>query len=134
MLESEDKLYTQSELALWSIAEITAGFLIMGLPSAPKVASNIPGSASFISFIRSVSGQSKEGKSSQENSRRGLPSWYKPKSQPRRPRDPFHITAGDEESQHDMTMSLDNVQLTDDDSQHVEKTTTGGSTITEVKS
>lgn len=81
--QGKDTLYAGSELIFWMVAEVTAGFLVMGLPSLPKVFKCIPGSVSLVSFLQAWI---KVGSGGQEsNSRHGLPSWYKPASR-RRPR------------------------------------------------
>jgi hypothetical protein len=73
--DGADFIYIRSDLVLWMAAEIAAGFLVMGLPSLPKVFRALPGSGSMMSFFKSIwRGLSGE----QENSRRGLPSWFKP--------------------------------------------------------
>lgn len=46
MLHSEDTLYWMSIHALWGIDEMGAGFLILGIPSLPKVFQMLPFSES----------------------------------------------------------------------------------------
>lgn len=41
MINSEDKLYAISFLGLWVDAEMTAGFLIMGIPALPITAKSL---------------------------------------------------------------------------------------------
>ncbi|KAH8648724.1 hypothetical protein BGZ60DRAFT_570018 [Tricladium varicosporioides] len=53
MLNSPDQLYTVSTTGLWSIGEMTSGFLIIGIPSLPKAMKNIPLAASLVSLLRS---------------------------------------------------------------------------------
>jgi hypothetical protein len=79
--QETDLLYAGSELVLWMAAELTAGFLILGLPSFPKVFKRIPGSESVISLLKSITAsRSSSSRGRQANSRLGLPSWYKPLS------------------------------------------------------
>ncbi|CRG83790.1 hypothetical protein PISL3812_01146 [Talaromyces islandicus] len=72
---SSDLIYNGSDLVLWMAAEISAGFLVMGLPSLPNVVRALPGSGSMMSFFK---GSSSSGGEERKNSRRGLPSWFKP--------------------------------------------------------
>jgi hypothetical protein len=82
--QETDPLYAGSELVLWMAAELTAGFLILGLPSFPKVFKQIPGSESVISLLKSITvSRLSSSRGKQENSRAGLPSWYKPLSRKR---------------------------------------------------
>lgn len=81
MLNSPDQLYTVSTTGLWSIGEMTAGFLIIGIPSLPKVVKSIPLTESVISLIKSWKKTGHSG--GQSNSRRDLRSWYKPQSRKR---------------------------------------------------
>ncbi|KAF2877772.1 hypothetical protein BDV95DRAFT_588804 [Massariosphaeria phaeospora] len=76
LLNSPDQLFTVSEAGLWAIGEMTAGFMIMGIPSLPKVVKSLPYSESVLSLLRSLTRPGSSGQ--QTNSRRGLPSWYKP--------------------------------------------------------
>ncbi|KAF2004265.1 hypothetical protein P154DRAFT_485419 [Amniculicola lignicola CBS 123094] len=96
MLASPDQLYTGSELLFWMIAELTAGFLIMGFPSLPKVVQSLPFTESVVSLIRMLtSAGSRDG--TPGGSRQGLPSWYRRPST-RRARQ----TDGSDFDQHDL--------------------------------
>lgn len=74
-LNSPDTLYAMSTTGLWSNGEMTAGFLIIGITSLPKVVKSIPLTKSVMSLIRSWKRTGQNGM--QGNPRRGLPSWYK---------------------------------------------------------
>lgn len=67
-------------IGLWSHGEITAGFLVLCVPSIPKAFQNSIISKKFSSLVNGL----KSGERT-ENSRRGLPSWYraKPSKKPR---------------------------------------------------
>ena len=84
MLQSDDATYTASDLSLWMTAEMTAGFLIIGFPSLPKVAKSVPFMDSMASLVRSMVDRSGLLAKRQSDSQRGLPSWVKPAPQ-RRP-------------------------------------------------
>ncbi|ESZ94754.1 hypothetical protein SBOR_4866 [Sclerotinia borealis F-4128] len=51
LLYSDDELFYIVDVGLWGIGEITAGFLIIGIPAAPKVVQSITNSSSFTSLI-----------------------------------------------------------------------------------
>ncbi|KAI0393942.1 hypothetical protein F5Y17DRAFT_430351 [Xylariaceae sp. FL0594] len=53
ILGSSDAIYNLSIVGLWGLGESAAGFLIMGIPSVPKVTKNLPISASVTSLLRS---------------------------------------------------------------------------------
>ncbi|KAI1734395.1 hypothetical protein F4680DRAFT_438625 [Xylaria scruposa] len=53
VLHSQDILYCLSNRGLWGIGEWAAGFLILGIPSAPKVFQSMPFAESAMSLIRS---------------------------------------------------------------------------------
>ncbi|KAL7629710.1 hypothetical protein AAE478_001233 [Parahypoxylon ruwenzoriense] len=78
-IEATDTTYTIKDLALWSVGETIAGFLIMGAPSAPKVFQGLPFSESVIRLLRSFT---RSGASNYY--RDGLPSWRKPPTRRRR--------------------------------------------------
>ncbi|KAI0594689.1 hypothetical protein F4775DRAFT_419798 [Biscogniauxia sp. FL1348] len=80
MLHSEDILYCMSFRGIWGIGEWAGGFLIMGIPSAPKVFQNLPLSESVISLIRSLTSYSAPSNIGDVR----LPSWRKPLSRKRR--------------------------------------------------
>jgi hypothetical protein len=93
-------MYYGSDVLLWMAAEIAAGFMIMGFPSLPKVVKLLPGFNALSSLLRSWSTQIRSGGKAEDNSRRGLPSWYKPASR-RRP-DPMAISTCPGDTQQDM--------------------------------
>ncbi|XXG99238.1 hypothetical protein Hte_005575 [Hypoxylon texense] len=53
LMASPDELYYIPDIGLWGIGEITAGFLIIGIPSAPKTIKSMPGSDSVTSLLAS---------------------------------------------------------------------------------
>ncbi|KAI1099761.1 hypothetical protein F4804DRAFT_320931 [Jackrogersella minutella] len=81
LLQSDDVVYQMSGVALWTIWEVTTGFLIMGIPAFPRAAKSLPMSDSIASFFRSW-----KGSNQLNGSRAGLPQWqwYKPKTRKRR--------------------------------------------------
>ncbi|KAF2648907.1 hypothetical protein K491DRAFT_611829, partial [Lophiostoma macrostomum CBS 122681] len=87
-LKTSDKMYTASETALWSGAGMTAGFLIVGVPSIPKVAKTLPCYERIRSKLHS------KLRSDEIQSRLGLPSWYKPER--RAPRNSLDISEIDQ--------------------------------------
>ncbi|KAF2829295.1 hypothetical protein CC86DRAFT_453943 [Ophiobolus disseminans] len=97
LLHTTDQLYVASIAGLWGVGEMTAGFLIMGIPSLPKVFKSLPFSGSVVSLLRQLTrpGSSGEG---QSNSRRGLPSWYKAPPEKKR-RAQFEVS---ELNEHDL--------------------------------
>ncbi|KAI0848450.1 hypothetical protein F5Y00DRAFT_262544 [Daldinia vernicosa] len=54
MLNSSDILYCMSIRSIWGIGEWAGGFLILGIPSAPKVFQKLPFSDSVLNLIRSL--------------------------------------------------------------------------------
>ncbi|PHH65878.1 hypothetical protein CDD81_1247 [Ophiocordyceps australis] len=54
LMTSEDRTYHQSILAVYSSAEVGVGFLIIGLPSVPKVYKALPYSQSLTNLLRSI--------------------------------------------------------------------------------
>ena len=80
-LNSPDTLYAMSTTGLWSNGEMTAGFLIIGITSLPKIVKSIPLTKSVMSLIGTWkrTGQNRM----QSDPRRGLPSLYKPQSRKR---------------------------------------------------
>jgi hypothetical protein len=67
---------------------MTAGFLVAGVPCIPKVVKSLP----FYDHIRNK--LHTKVRSNDKQSRRGLPSWYKPER--RAPSDSLDITGTDE--------------------------------------
>lgn len=53
LMASPDELYYIPDIGLWGIGEMTAGFLIIGIPSAPKTIKSMPGSDSVTSLLAS---------------------------------------------------------------------------------
>ncbi|KAH9903658.1 hypothetical protein F4778DRAFT_93335 [Xylariomycetidae sp. FL2044] len=114
ILDSSDAIYNLSILGLWGVGEMAAGFLIIGIPAAPKAAQTIPFSESVGSLLRSWT--RRDGSSSYE--RRNVLSWRKPTS--RRRRGQWSIT--DLET-HDL-VTLDTIRQANDGPQPT--TVTGG--------
>ncbi|KAI0444954.1 hypothetical protein F4803DRAFT_509652 [Xylaria telfairii] len=54
ILESSDAFYYITEVGLWGIGEMTAGFLIIGIPAFPRVAKSLPFSDSVVSLFHSL--------------------------------------------------------------------------------
>lgn len=54
MITNDDELYIVSHYVLWDIAEQSAVFLIVGIPSIPKALQSIPATESVITLIRSL--------------------------------------------------------------------------------
>lgn len=63
-LNTTDQMFTVSRVGLWSIGEMTAGFLIIGIPSIPKFIKTIPVSESLVSLIRTLTRTQPSGLSS----------------------------------------------------------------------
>ncbi|KAH7109481.1 hypothetical protein B0J11DRAFT_448958 [Dendryphion nanum] len=106
IVNSEDMVYTTADQSYWSIAEMTAGFLIMGLPSLPKVMKSFVGLPWVNCMIGPIARRVPCVGHPQSNSRRGLPSWYKPKLSVQR-NGHFDVSNGD--SQQDMVESGRNI-------------------------
>ncbi|KAI0540915.1 hypothetical protein GGR58DRAFT_511236 [Xylaria digitata] len=81
LLSSDDATFLFSGVALWTILEVTTGFLIMGIPAFPRAARMLPMSDSVANFFQSL--WSRSGLS---NTQISTPQWqfYKPKSRKRR--------------------------------------------------
>lgn len=77
MLNSSDQIYTVATTGLWSIGEMTAGFLIIGIPSIPKVIKSTPLTEMVTSLITLLTGSPKPY--AEYRRRRGFYSIYKPK-------------------------------------------------------
>lgn len=82
LVYTEDVTYAVSPVGLWSIGEITSSFLLVGVPSVPRILRETPLVKAVLTSIRSLVRGSKKG--TQNNSRKGLPSWYKRKPTARR--------------------------------------------------
>ena len=65
-LHESDVSYAISGVALWIVGEITAGFLVLGVPWIPKALKSIPFLQHWI-----------EVRKSQASSKKSLPRWYK---------------------------------------------------------
>ncbi|KAF2802362.1 uncharacterized protein BDZ99DRAFT_503839 [Mytilinidion resinicola] len=74
LMHSEDVAYSVSPVGVWSIGEMTSAFLIVGVPSLPRIF-KVPWVQSVFTWIQSLTGGSSKG--TRESSRKGLPSWYK---------------------------------------------------------
>ena len=88
LLSSEDVVYQMSGVAIWTIWEVTIGFLIMGIPAFPRAVKSLPMSESIASFFRSLSSSIYSS-----GVRSIVPQWqmYKPRSR-RRPRGLWEIS------------------------------------------
>ena len=98
--ETEDKIYYASEVALWANTEMTTGFLVMGVPSIPKVLKSL----AYYDLIRAKVRARMPSKETQ--SRRGLPSWYNPER-----RNPSYSTLNATEIDETEIQPLQTVQL-----------------------
>ncbi|KAI1138714.1 hypothetical protein F5Y05DRAFT_382099 [Hypoxylon sp. FL0543] len=78
ILFKSDETYWMTELGLWGVGEITAGFLIIGIPAMPKIVKSLPVSSSLVSLMRSWTRTPRSSKPSQEGA--GLPVWRNPLS------------------------------------------------------
>lgn len=78
-LGADDITFNVGPIGLWSLGEITSGYLVLCIPSAPKA---FKGSILGHTIARFAERFSRS--SAPSNSRHGLPSWYRPNA-PRRP-------------------------------------------------
>ncbi|KAH8721494.1 hypothetical protein GQ44DRAFT_829083 [Phaeosphaeriaceae sp. PMI808] len=77
LMLSLDVTYYTTYVALWGVAEMTVGFLILGIPSLPKVIKALPIPKSLALLLHSIKRSSDSGDSLEG----GLPlSWRKPLS------------------------------------------------------
>jgi hypothetical protein len=74
-LRSEDITFMVGPIGLWSHGEITAGFLVLCVPMAPKAFQNSVLSRTASSFFGSHKSSGDDA-----SSRKGLPSWYRAKA------------------------------------------------------
>lgn len=83
-LGADDITFNIGPIGLWSIGEVTSGFLILCIPSVPKAFRDTI-------FTRKISDLANRmsGRSSNVNSRRGLPTWYHPQASQRPHRSEF---------------------------------------------
>ncbi|KAF1977700.1 hypothetical protein BU23DRAFT_550379 [Bimuria novae-zelandiae CBS 107.79] len=81
-LGADDITFNVGPIGLWSVGEITSGFLVLCVPSVPKAFRDSFFSRKISDLANRFSRNSRSGEMS--NSRRGLPSWYRP-SPSRRP-------------------------------------------------
>lgn len=81
-LGADDITFNVGPIGLWSLGEITSGFLVLCIPSVPKAFKDSIIARTFFGLANRLSRNSAPGDS--RNSRRGLPSWYRPDA-PRRP-------------------------------------------------
>lgn len=84
LLHNPDMLYTLAGVGVWAECEVTAGFLILGIPSIPKVLH----SSQFVqkSFTRFKAWTISSSRGTKTSSGDDRPSWYKsitPKCQKR---------------------------------------------------
>lgn len=83
LLYSDDELYYIADVGLWGIGEITAGFLIIGIPGLPKVTQSIRSSTYFVSLISRLRGTTVQSQSAPSSDRLDLRTWGQG-SRPRR--------------------------------------------------
>ncbi|KAK7930969.1 hypothetical protein PG985_001681 [Apiospora marii] len=55
LLSTEDVVYYMSGVAIWTIWELTCGFLVLGIPAMPRAARALPMPKSIAEFFRSFS-------------------------------------------------------------------------------
>ena len=115
LLSSEDVTYQMTGVALWTIWEVATGFLIMGIPSFPRVAKALPVPEAVSSFFRSWRGSIAQSGSSSPNKWHIM---YKPKSRKRR--SVFEI--GSELNTHELASrnSADEIRSSSDNVQEPE--------------
>jgi hypothetical protein len=77
-----DISYTISELGLWCVAEMTAGFMVLCLPAMPKLFKASPWIQKFVTALRTISGVSNSGSSGSSQPANSNRSW--PRFKPRR--------------------------------------------------
>jgi hypothetical protein len=68
-------------VAIWTIWEVTVGFLIMGIPAFPKAFMALPKSDSIVSFFRTLSRRSQRSGSEMDVPQN---QFYKPRTRQRR--------------------------------------------------
>ncbi|OAG04931.1 uncharacterized protein CC84DRAFT_1260216 [Paraphaeosphaeria sporulosa] len=81
-LGADDITFNVGPIGLWSVGELTSGFLVLCVPSFPKVFKDSIIARKLASLANRLSGATRSNGMS--NLRHGLPSWYRP-SAPRRP-------------------------------------------------
>ena len=110
LLHSDDVTYQMTGVALWTIWEVTTGFLIMGIPAFPRIAKAVPVPDAVSSFFRSLSSGSRQNGSSRPKKWQVM---YKPKSRQRR--SVFEVES--ELNTHDLlsTSSVDDSRSRSDD-------------------
>lgn len=75
-LKADDITFYVGPIGLWSLGEVTAGFLVLCVPSIPKVFRD----SALVRAVNSLVKRISRSKSIETvNSRRGLPSWYRTK-------------------------------------------------------
>jgi hypothetical protein len=83
MLSLDVTFYT-TPVALWGVGEMTIGFLVLGIPSIPKVVQSLPFPGCVASFVRCFRRTDSSG-----DPRGG---YYWPKFVARKPRDQWQIS------------------------------------------
>ncbi|KAI0197539.1 hypothetical protein F4808DRAFT_293191 [Astrocystis sublimbata] len=83
ILDSNDAFYYVTEVGLWGIGEMTAGFLIIGIPASPRAMKSLPFSGSVVSLFHSLT-RSNNVPSSGGGGHSYLQSWRRPLSRKRR--------------------------------------------------
>lgn len=112
---SEDVTYQITGLGFWTLWEIATGFLIMGIPTFPRIAKAIPVPESVSSFLRSWRGSSRQSGPVSTSRWRIM---YRPKS--RRHYSVFEV--GSELNTHELASrnSADEIRSSSDDVQEPE--------------
>lgn len=65
--KDSDLTYTSSSLILWGLGEMTAGFLVLCIPAAPKAFSNVGIPTRISSALHSLVNRSKSSRDSSAN-------------------------------------------------------------------
>lgn len=90
LLSCEDELYYVVLVGLWGIGEITAGFLIIGIPAISKVVQSIQSSHSFISLVSRFKATTLESTTAPSRDKPKLRTWGKGSG--RKPRGAWEIS------------------------------------------
>lgn len=75
LLDSDDELYYIVDVGLWGIGEITAGFLILGIPGLPAVVQTVKSSTSFTTLISRFRGTTAPSQSDPSSERPSIRTW-----------------------------------------------------------
>jgi hypothetical protein len=101
-MKSPDKSYAVSSFALSGMGEMTAGFLVLCVPSIPKLVKNTPFLLEIFGRLQSWMDSSLDKQT--KNSRMGLPSWIHAQSERRAARRRPEDTTYSELDEHIPTM------------------------------